>query len=83
MNTILLVITICKTIVIFIMAFVLSIFIPPLRLLFKSRIIMFTLCNYITGIIYNGCYNVNNIPYIGCIFIYIDYLVLHLIKNKN
>ena len=55
--------------------------ISPLKLLFKSRVILFGIINYVSTLIMTNKINLNKLPYVGFIFIYIDYLIINLLQK--
>jgi|SaaInlStandDraft_6_1057023.scaffolds.fasta_scaffold11884_4 hypothetical protein len=76
MNFVLMLSTFAKILFILCITLFLSRYIPPLKLIFKSRMVLFGIINYMATLIMTNDINLNQLPYVGFIFIYIDYLIV-------
>ena len=70
-----------KTILIVILLYKLSHIFLPLRILFMNKMLTFAVFQFLHGSILNGTLDVNGMPYVGCVFIMIDAIVLRIIKQ--
>lgn len=60
--------------------------ITPLQFIFHSRILLFTFVNMVFQPVFARKVNLNKLPYIGDIFILVDYIfiqIIQLLKPKN
>lgn len=72
-----------KTIIILLVLYYLSCYISILRLLFTNRMISIAFFQYLLHSINNGNINVNELPYVGGLFIMIDSIILSIMKSLN
>lgn len=72
-----------KTILIFYILKLASKVFFPLQLLFCSKIFLLFAFQSISIAIYDNKLNVNTLPYIGFIFVYIDSIILSMFDEKN
>ena len=73
-------ITSIKFLLIMFMFYYISPIITPLQFIFRSKILLFTTSQMIFQQIFTKKINPNKLPYIGDLFILIDYIVLKILK---
>lgn len=77
------ILSLVKTVLIMVLLHKLSYIAIPLRIIFMSKMFIFGLFQYIYFAILYDKINVNKLPYIGCIFIAIDSVILNIVHNMQ